>query len=292
MRHVTATPAFGDPAAASWKRRVAHLFLPMNDKRQHPSTETDRPLVRPVVSSRTPEIGESGAIIAGVQPDLDRLRNDLGLGGVRGFPVASSRLFPGLAETDGALAGPVLGAPHAAMLLECLIAWGARRLIFWGWCGAVSGELDIGDVLMPDAAISDEGTSWHYAPAGAGDMIQRPNPADAALVDALTAEGVSVNRRPVWSTDAIFRETPAKIAHFRDLGAIAVDMETSAMFAICRMLGVSLTVLLVVSDSVAGNEWVRGFRHPRFLERREVVSRCLAQLMSIQGDQTEGGRLK
>jgi purine-nucleoside phosphorylase len=240
------------------------------------------PIVRPVVSARTPVIGERGVVIAGVRPDLDRMRKDLGRGDVQGFPVASSRLFPGDTAADGALAGPVLGAPHAAILMECLIAWGARRIIFWGWCGAVTGELDIGDVLMPDAAVSDEGTSRHYAHTGTGDMIQRPNPADAVLVDALAAEGISVNPRPVWSTDAIFRETPAKIAFFRDLGATAVDMETSAMFAIARMLGVSLTVLLVVSDSVAGSEWVRGFRHPRFLERREMVSRCLARVMNGQ----------
>jgi len=260
-------------------RRVVPLFLPMTRNNHRMSVDHEASLVRPMVHARTPKIGAGGAVIAGVQPDLDRLRRDLDISAMPGFPVASSRIYPDLPPADAALAGPVLGAPHAAMLLECLIAWGATRLIFWGWCGAVLPGLEIGDVIMPEAAISDEGTSGHYG-AGNDGVIPRFGPADPALIHSLEAEGVAVDQRPVWSTDAIFRETPSKIRRFREGGAIAVDMETSAMFSVSNAYRVPLTVVLVVSDDVSGTEWKRGFRDPRFLDRRERLSRCLARLIT------------
>ena len=61
------------------------------------------------------------------------------------------------------ITGPFIGAPYAAMLLETLIAWGARRIIFLGWCGAVAEEVKIGDIILPTAALIDEGTSGHYS---------------------------------------------------------------------------------------------------------------------------------
>ena len=47
------------------------------------------------------------------------------------------------------IAGPILGAPQAALVLEKLIALGSRVIIVFGWCGSLQSDLTIGDWLCP-----------------------------------------------------------------------------------------------------------------------------------------------
>lgn len=97
-----------------------------------------------------------------------------------------------------------------------------------GWCGAVSDRAQIGDIFLPDSAISDEGTSRNY--------IEMPSDTDFPTVLPsynLSQKIVRAFRRKtgrIWTTDAIYRETAKKISFFRDMGAVAVEMECSALF--------------------------------------------------------------
>ena len=61
-----------------------------------------------------------------------------------------------------ALAGPMLGAPQTVLVLERMIALGARKFIALGWCGSLRSDVRIGDIVLPSGAISEEGTSAHY----------------------------------------------------------------------------------------------------------------------------------
>ena len=54
------------------------------------------------------------------------------------------------------IAGPFIGAPYAVMLLEIMIKWGARKIIIFGFCGAVSPDVKIGDIVIPTGSIIDE----------------------------------------------------------------------------------------------------------------------------------------
>ena len=65
-------------------------------------------------------------------------------------------------ESGTTVAGPYLGAPCAAMVLESLIAKGVSRVVVVGWCGGLADHLQVGDIVIPDGAISDEGTSRNY----------------------------------------------------------------------------------------------------------------------------------
>ena len=64
--------------------------------------------------------------------------------------------------TPIALAGPMLGAPQTILVLERMIALGARHVIAMGWCGSLQAHINIGDIVLPSGAISEEGTSRHY----------------------------------------------------------------------------------------------------------------------------------
>ena len=60
------------------------------------------------------------------------------------------------------LAGPAIGAPMATIALEKVIVLGADEVVLFGWCGGLSAELEIGDVLIPSSALAGEGTSGYY----------------------------------------------------------------------------------------------------------------------------------
>ena len=167
--------------------------------------------------------------------------------------------------------GPLLGAPAAVMIAETLIAWGARRLLYYGWCGAIAPHVKIGDIVVPTAAVIDEGTSRHYG----ADLNQTVAPSHrmvATIHQTLHASGQPCHDGLVWTTDALFRETPSKVKSFQQRGALAVEMETSALFTVAAFHQVEVGCLLVVSDELARLEWQPGFKDERFKASRAVIS--------------------
>ena len=247
----------------------------------HRSDLAEQSLVRPVVSSNTPRLGPF-AVIAGVQPDL-RMIGEMAVGaGVTGRALYQGRLFAGIGPGKGSLAGPVLGAPQAVMLLENMLAWGARSVLFLGWCGAISEDLAIGDVLLAGGAFCDEGTSPHYGaqpgqPVTGSALTAVPDTIRTGLEHA----GVSIHSGKVWTTDAIFRETPSQVAAFRALGAVAVDMETSALMSAAAYLGAGICCVLVASDALRGGGWEKGFTDPAFKTHRGLLCRLIAEHLTM-----------
>ena len=132
-------------------------------------------IVNPVKGKSPPQTGDM-AILAATQSDLHRL------GQLTRTPVVERRkLFMSALHVHAGdhhrftMVGPLIGAPYAAMILESLRVWGVTKVIFMGWCGAVSRQVKAGDIVVPTAAMVDEGTSGHYGtPAG---QTARPAPA-------------------------------------------------------------------------------------------------------------------
>jgi uridine phosphorylase len=58
-----------------------------------------------------------------------------------------------------------------------------------------------------------------------------------------------------WTTDAPYRETPARIAARRSEGCIAVEMEAASLLAVAQFRGVVLGQVLYGGDDLSGGEW-------------------------------------
>ncbi len=179
---------------------------------------------------------------------------------------------------DGiSVVGPMMGAPYAVALLETMVAWGARRLLFLGWCGAISPELSIGDIVVPTGGLIDEGTSLHYGGRN-GETASASKEARGRITEFLSSQGLSYREGLVWSTDAPFRETPGKVESARNQGAMAVEMETSALFTVGRYREVDVGAILLVSDDLSSLTWRPGFKDKRFIAARRAVCGGLARL--------------
>jgi uridine phosphorylase len=135
-------------------------------------------------------------------------------------------------EVDGERVGVIartIGGPYAVLVAEQLAASGVRVILGLTSAGQVSPGLEIPSLVIPTAAIRDEGTSYHYLPAA-----ERVD-GDAGLTLALQAElgglGLPVVTGPVWTTDAPYRETAEQLErHARD-GILAVEMQAASLFA-------------------------------------------------------------
>jgi uridine phosphorylase len=145
------------------------------------------------------------------------------------------------------------GAPMAAGLLEGAIAHGARVVIACGGAGAIDPAIPLGQIIVPTAAIRDEGTSYHYLPPGR-EVAADPRGIEI-LREVLESQGTPYLCGKTWTTDAVFRETRGKIQARRAEGAIVVEMEAAALFAIGAFRNVLVAELLYAGDNVGGETW-------------------------------------
>jgi uridine phosphorylase len=173
-------------------------------------------------------------------------------------------------EVDGqrlAVFHPGVGAPLAAGFLEEVIARGCRKFIACGGCGVLDRDIAVGHLLVPVAAIRDEGTSYHYLPPS---REVEPSAAGVRAIEkVLRAHQVEYLLTKTWTTDAIYRETPGKAVQRRQEGCLAVEMEAAAFFAVARFRGVEFAQILYGGDAVISGEWdARGW-----IDRKEIRQR-------------------
>ena len=166
---------------------------------------------------------------------------------------------------------PGVGAPLAGAMLEQVIARGVRGVIACGGAGALVPELVMGHAVILTGAVRDEGTSFHYLPAGRV-VSADPGPAQS-LADALSAASVETTHGLSWSTDAIYRETRARVSRRVEEGCLVVEMEASALMAIARYRSIPFGEVVMAGDSLADREWQhRGWMTAKSARRQLFAS--------------------
>ncbi|MBI4244318.1 MAG: nucleoside phosphorylase [Planctomycetes bacterium] len=147
----------------------------------------------------------------------------------------------------------VLGAPASCMLFEELIALGIKNFISIGEAGGLLTNLAIGDIVVCDRAIRDEGTSHHYL------KPSKYSYASKVLTErckaALASLEVSCRVGTSWTVDAPYRETFAEVKKYQKEGVYTVEMEASALFAVAKYRNVDLSAIFTVSDLLGRKKW-------------------------------------
>jgi purine-nucleoside phosphorylase len=184
-------------------------------------------------------------VVRGETVQIATLNSELGVNPV--FTVSRN-------GSDVALVHPGVGAPMAVFVMEEMIALGCEHFIVCGGAGVLDPEIAVGHVVVPAAAIRDEGTSYHYLPPGR--EVEPDARALDAVIAALTRHGIDYRLAKTWTTDAIYRETPAKVERRRAEGCTTVEMEAAALFAVGQFRKVPVAQLLYGGDDVSGiGEW-------------------------------------
>jgi uridine phosphorylase len=166
-----------------------------------------------------------------------------------------------------------MGGPSAAIVLHELAELGVRRAIRVGTCAAVDDSLELGRLLRAEAALPEDGVSRALGDGG-------PVPADPGLLERLESLGAG-EPVTVATTDLFYEYEVAPRRSWRDGGAAAVEMETSALFTLGARLGVAVASLLVVSDVFPGGE--RRRIEPERLEQAvEGMGRAAAKALALR----------
>jgi purine-nucleoside phosphorylase len=153
------------------------------------------------------------------------------------------------------------GGPNIAALVEELSAFGVREFVLWGYCGGISGDISIGDVLIAEGALRHDGVSYHYLNSNDEFVYSSWFPKWRK-----TAIASGIIPSLIWSCDALYRETRNKINMHKKMGIHAVEMEVASFFAVCKAKKLKGIAFLVVSDLFRQNKWKPGFSGEPFKE--------------------------
>ncbi len=151
------------------------------------------------------------------------------------------------------VACPGVGGPLAAAGLEELIALGGRTFMLCGGAGSLQPGQPLGALVLPDRAYRDEGVSHHYRPPSAA--IAVPPLLHKRLAAALDARGVPYRSGASWTIDALYRETPERVARRRHAGCLTVEMELASLLAVAEFRDCELGALLYCGDDLSTEEW-------------------------------------
>lgn len=140
-----------------------------------------------------------------------------------------------------------MGSASAATVMDLLTAVDPKAVLFLGKCGGLKKKNNIGDLILPIAAIRGEGTSDDYfppeVPALPAFSLQKAISTTIRNYDCdyWTGTVYTTNRR-VWEHDDDFKE------YLRTTRAMAIDMETATIFTVGFHNEIPTGALLLVSD--------------------------------------------
>jgi AMP nucleosidase len=161
--------------------------------------------------------------------------------------IGTDRPMQSVTAKDITLINFGMGSPGAATVMDLLSAITPKAVLFLGKCGGLKKKNNIGDLILPIAAIRGEGTSNDYFPPEVPAMpafaLQKAISTTIREYgcDYWTGTCYSTNRR-VWEHDVEFKK------YLERIRAMAIDMETATIFSVGFYNKIPTGALLLVSD--------------------------------------------
>jgi uridine phosphorylase len=166
-------------------------------------------------------------------------------------------------------------APDTAITTEILCGAGAEALIRIGSCGSLQDNIKIGDLVIVTGALRGDGTSRYYVAENFSTI------AHGDIVSALkqAAEDLKVRYHLGWifTTDALFQETPELIQQLNEQNISSIDMVTSTFLTIAQVRGKKAGAVLAVSDECLYGKF--GFRDPGFFAAEQKTIEVARQAL-------------
>lgn len=178
---------------------------------------------------------------------------------------------------DVCLCQAPVGSAPAAQLMDWLIGYGVREIISAGCCGALT-DFEENVFLVPNKALRDEGTSYHYMSPSRFAKINKI--AIKAIEEALAEHGLNCREVITWTTDGFYRETKEKVMYRKAEGCEVVEMECSALAACADFREAIWGCILFTADTLADTENYdeRGWGKDSFVSALEL---CLDAVVKI-----------
>ena len=157
-------------------------------------------------------------------------------------------------DHDVSIQGTGIGIPSTALYMyELIHTYGVMCIIRVGTCGAIQKNIQLGQIILATAAITDSNTTLHYFK----DPDFKPAPDPQLLQEAKDAArkvNVSILDGKVFSTDLFYSDQTHRWDDSAQQGVLAVDMETSMVYTMAAKYDIRCLSILTVSDNILTGE--------------------------------------
>lgn len=172
---------------------------------------------------------------------VNNVRNMLGFTGTfRGRPVS--------------IMGSGMGMPSISIYAhELFDFYGVKQIIRVGTCGGLLADMQVGDLVMAVAASTDSAMNrqrfgnWDYSASADIELFRR-------VYDKAVQAGLKIMAGNVFSTDWFYHPDQDFIQKVQQMGILALDMETAALYALANQHGRRALTILSVSDVIPTGE--------------------------------------
>ena len=243
-------------------------------KREYPILEFDpctEAIINPSSMKETP-FDTKKMIITFFKEALDRLIEDKEVifeRTIRGENPLDVYKFK---DSDILISLGQVGCPACAGNLDLFNEMGITKVIFCGGGGVLDKDIKVGQLLVVEGAIRDEGFSYHYIEPSRYIYI------DPVITDRiakyLSDNGISFTRGLTWTTDAIFRETADRVKQRKSEGAKIVEMEQAGCIAVSQFRGFDYGAIIYGGDDVSGDVWDSRSWRSRGSIRYDLILLC------------------
>lgn len=146
-----------------------------------------------------------------------------------------------------------ISAPRIADDIEELRLNGVDTFIIFGNCGVLDKNIADCSIIIPTLGYREEGTSYHYVPAS--DTIEINPKYQEEFIEILKSKGFDYTLGYTWTTDGTYRETREKVDYFREKGCVCVEMEGTAIAAVCKRLNLDYFTFYYAGDNLDSVSW-------------------------------------
>ena len=173
-----------------------------------------------------------------------------------------------------------VGAPACIVQYEELFAMGLEKVVVFGTCGVLDSKIDDLAIIIPNAAIRDEGTSYHYMKAS--DEVKTNPKYVAEFIKLLDEHKYSYTIGKTWTTDAPYRETRSKVLKRKEQGCVCVDMECSAIFALAEFRNKEVFQFFYAADNLDSAKWdQRSLGNEELLSDKEKIGLLAIEFATV-----------
>ena len=154
-----------------------------------------------------------------------------------------------------------IGAPN--IIDFCLLCYKTHcdNFVFLGSVGALVPEIKVGDIIVPEYAISGNGaTLYLHEKLDSKNVFEKvcsTKKLNRRIINSCLKEDINVLSVPVVSMDSVMAEY-LHLDEFRAMGAKAIEMEAATFFGCMKIIKKNASALLVVSDNSAKGEHLIG----------------------------------
>ena len=174
-----------------------------------------------------------------------------------------------------------MGSANAATIMDLLSAIKPKAALFLGKCGGLKRKNELGNFIIPIAAIRSEGTSNDYLPPEipalpafklqmAVSTVIRNN-----AFDYFTGTVFTTNKR-VWEYDERFKK------YLQKTRSMAIDMETATIFTVGFANGIPAGAVLLVSDQPMISSGIKTSKSDQLVTKKYVEARVIISIEALQ----------